>query len=53
VLALARRYGARYLILEQGSTTKGLMDVYDHPADFPGLVYLGEVEGARVFELQP
>ncbi|KAF0108606.1 MAG: hypothetical protein FD146_492 [Anaerolineaceae bacterium] len=53
VLALARRYGARYLILEQGSVTKGLMDVYDHPADFPGLVYLGEVEGARVFELQP
>jgi hypothetical protein len=53
VLALARRYGAQYLILEQGSITKGLMDVYDHPEDFPGLVYLGEVEGARVFELQP
>jgi hypothetical protein len=52
VLALARRYGGRYLILEEGSVTKGLMGVYDHPDEFPGLRYLGEVEGARVFEIR-
>ena len=53
VLALARRYGGRYLILEEGSVTKGLMGIYDHPDEFPGLRYLGEVEGARVFEIRP
>jgi hypothetical protein len=53
VLALSRRYGARYLLLEEGSVTQRLKGVYDHPDEFPGLSYLGEVEGARVFEIRP
>ena len=50
---LARRYSARYLILEAGSTPAGLMPVYEAPMDYPGLKYLGDVEGARVYAVQP
>jgi hypothetical protein len=53
VRALARRYGARYLVLEKGSTPNGLLQVYDHPGSFAGLTMLGEVEAARVFLVQP
>jgi hypothetical protein len=53
VLAVAQIFDARVLVLEADSTPAALSDVYDHPNNFPGLTYLGEVEGARVFELQP
>jgi hypothetical protein len=53
VLAVARKFNARVLVLEKESTPTALMDVYDHPNDFPGLTYLGEMEGTRVFTLQP
>lgn len=53
LLEAARRYQAGYLILEQGSTPAGLMPVYENPAEFPGLTYLGEVEGARLYAIRP
>jgi len=53
VLELAQRYRAKYLVLELGSTPGGLMELYDHPDGFAGLEYLGEVEGARVYLIQP
>jgi hypothetical protein len=53
VVMLAERYGARYLILEDGSVTQGFIDVYNHPSRFPNLVYLGEVKDARLFEIKP
>jgi hypothetical protein len=53
IKVLAERYGARFLILEAGSTPSGLMPVYENPHDYPGLTYLGEMEGARVFAIQP
>lgn len=53
VLALAERYGARFLILEEGSTPASLMPVYENPQGFLGLNYLGELEGARVFAIRP
>lgn len=53
LLDLARRYRAEYLILEQGSIPASLMPVYENPAAFPGLTYLGEVENARLYAIQP
>jgi hypothetical protein len=53
VLALAEQYAARYLILEPGAIPAGILPVYVSPQAYPGLVYLGEVEEARVFRIQP
>ena len=53
LLDLARRYQAGYLILEPGSVPAALMPVYENPQHFPGLTYLGEVEGARLYVIRP
>jgi hypothetical protein len=53
ILALAERYAARYLILEPGAIPAGILPLYESPQAYPGLVYLGEVEEARVFRIQP
>ena len=53
LLLVARRFGARYLILEEGSTPNGLLPVYNHPASQTGLEYLGEVDGAHTYGIQP
>jgi hypothetical protein len=53
LLTVANRYGARYLILEEGSTPGGLTTVYENPQGWAGLDYLGEVKAAHVFLVQP
>jgi hypothetical protein len=53
IFELGERYSADYLILENGSTPAGLIPVYDNPNIQPGLIYLGEVEEARVFAILP
>ncbi len=50
---LAERYHARYLVLEKEAITTGLKPLYERPDAFPAVRYLGEVEGARVFVIQP
>jgi hypothetical protein len=53
LLRVAQRYGAKYVILEEGGTPGGLMPVYDHPAEQTGLQYLGDVGGAHIYGIQP
>ena len=53
LLGVAHRYNARYVILEEISTPGGLMPVYNQPENQPGLNYLGEVDGAQIYEIQP
>ncbi|HEX7619609.1 MAG TPA: hypothetical protein VF359_00240 [Anaerolineales bacterium] len=53
LLGVAHRYGAQYLILEKESTPGGLTPVYENPQGWAGLDYLGEVEAAHVFIVQP
>ena len=53
VLALARRYGGHILVLEPGSITMGLVEIYEHPGNFPGVIHLGDVEDTSVFEIHP
>jgi hypothetical protein len=53
VLDVAHRYGGRYLILEQGSLPGGLAKLYDQPIGQPDFRFLGEVEAARIYVIQP
>ena len=52
LLTVARRYGAHFLILEDGSIPENLTPVYENPIGQPDLIYLGEVEHARIFFIQ-
>lgn len=51
LLALRARFNARYLILDEDSTHQGLMPVYESAQSANGLQYLGEVDGARIFQI--
>jgi hypothetical protein len=55
LLAVAEKFHARYLILEQGGTFESIQDLYDDPQSHPAFVYLGEVHEAKLYriELEP
>ncbi len=53
LLSVARRYGAKYVILEAGATPGGLYPIYDHPVGQVGLQYLGDVGGAHIYAIYP
>ncbi|PIZ25981.1 MAG: hypothetical protein COY47_02990 [Chloroflexi bacterium CG_4_10_14_0_8_um_filter_57_5] len=53
VLDVARKYGGRFLILEQGSLPRGLARLYDQPIGQPDFRFLGEVAAARIYVIQP
>ncbi|MBA4380528.1 MAG: hypothetical protein C0393_07640 [Anaerolinea sp.] len=53
VLQVAGRYGGRYLILEQGSLPRALEALYARPDRHPNFRYMGEVEEARIYAIQP
>ncbi|MCI0520879.1 MAG: glycosyltransferase family 39 protein [Chloroflexi bacterium] len=50
-LAVAARYGGRYLVLEVNHA-RGLDELYLKPRDLPGLRYLGSRGGARIFRIE-
>jgi len=50
VLEVARRYQARYLLLEFNQLT-GVDDLYANPGDRPGLNYMATIEGVRVYQI--
>jgi hypothetical protein len=51
LLAAARRFGARYVLLESNHPA-GLEELYERPADQPGLRFLKTVEGTHIFVVQ-
>jgi len=53
LLKVARRYGAKYVILEEGGIPAGLMPVYENPEMQAGLQYLGESGGTHLYGIQP
>ena len=53
LLTVARRYNAIYLVLEEGSVPVGLLPVYENPKGETDLIYLGEVEHARIYLIRP
>ncbi|MBN2118353.1 MAG: hypothetical protein JW730_17400 [Anaerolineales bacterium] len=52
ILAVAERYGARYLVLEDGGTFDAIRDLYDDPQGNPAFVYLGEVNEAKLYRIE-
>ncbi len=52
ILAVAKKFGARYLILEKDGTFDSIQDLYDHPEDNPSFTYLGEVDSARLYRIE-
>jgi hypothetical protein len=52
ILAVADKYNARYLVIEEGGTFDAIDDLYDHPEDHASFTYLGEVNGARLFRIE-
>lgn len=53
VLEVAGRYGGRYLILEKGGLPRSLEALYARPDRDPNFRYIGEVEEARIYAIQP
>lgn len=52
ILAVAEKFGARYLVLEEGGTFDAIHDLYENPEDNPLFIYLGEVDGARLYRIE-
>ena len=52
VLRLAKHYGASYFVLEPGGILEEYQQIYEQFDIKPGLKYLGEVDGARVYAIQ-
>jgi hypothetical protein len=50
--AVAKKFGARYLILEKGGTFESIQDLYDRPDSNTSFTYLGEVDGARLYRIE-
>jgi hypothetical protein len=51
IFEAASRYHARFLILEPGGTSAQLLSLYNDPYQIPKLIYLGESDGIRIFEI--
>jgi hypothetical protein len=51
VLSVANQFSAMYLVLEKTNSLGKLQDLYEKPEGNPTFVYLGEVNGARLFRV--
>lgn len=49
LFTVAQKYKAIYLVLEKDSVPAGLLQVYENPKGQTGLIYLSEIEHARIF----
>ena len=52
ILAVAEKFNAPYLILEKGGTYDAIQSLYDEPQADPSFLYLGEVDGARLYQIE-
>jgi hypothetical protein len=52
ILSVAKKYDARYLVLEKGGTFPSIQDLYDQPQNNPSFVYLGEVNEAKLYRIE-
>lgn len=51
-LLVAQKFNANYLVLEKEGYPDGLMGLYNYPDHYPDFIYLGELNGARVFKIK-
>ena len=52
ILAVAEKFNARYLIIEKGGTYAAIQTLYDEPQSNPSFIYVGEVDGARLYQVE-
>ena len=52
ILAAAKKFNARYLVLEKGGTFESIQDLYDEPQNNPSFVYIGEVNEAKLYRIE-
>jgi len=52
ILSVAKKYDARYLVLEKGGTFPTIQDLYDEPQSNPSFVYIGEVNEAKLYRIE-
>ncbi len=52
ILAVADKFDAKYLVLEEGGIFDEIQDLYDDPDGHPAFTYLGEVDGARLYRIE-
>lgn len=52
ILTVAEKFGAKFLILEDGGTFDAIQDLYEHPEDNPSFTYLGEIDNARLYRIE-
>jgi hypothetical protein len=52
LLAAAQKFGARYLVLEKPDSGP-LLDLYQNPGKYPAFEFLGEVDEAHIFIINP
>jgi hypothetical protein len=52
ILSVAKKYDARYLVLEKGGTFQSIQDLYDEPQSNPSFVYIGEVDEAKLYRIE-
>jgi hypothetical protein len=53
ILAVAKKFGAGYLVLEKGGTFDAIDDLYNHPDGNRSFTYLGGVDNARLYRIEP
>jgi hypothetical protein len=51
ILQAAEKFGAGYLVLEEGGTFEAIQDLYENPQNHPAFFFLGEVDGAKVYRI--
>jgi hypothetical protein len=52
ILAVSKKYDARYLVLEKTGTFASIQDLYDDPQSNPSFVYIGEVDEAKLYRIE-
>lgn len=53
ILTVAQRFGVRFFVFESSGKLPPVSPLYENPQAFDHFRYLGEVDGARIFQIQP
>jgi hypothetical protein len=51
-LSVAKKYNARYLVLEKDGTFAAIQKLYDEPQSNPSFAYIGEVNEAKLYHIE-
>lgn len=52
ILAVAEKFGARYLVIEANGIFELIQDLYDNPHGHPAFAYLGETNEAKLYRIE-